>query len=96
MDKYSSVFEDLRTTNLRTNSPGVPSATLPKNHASSPETGLQVEFLGNFGPLRPMWSYNALTAGSVTTLEIVADGSTVYDSDATGYVYRRNSYQACV
>ncbi|CAM9684713.1 unnamed protein product [Pylaiella littoralis] len=46
---------------------------------------IQVEFLGNFGPLRPMWSYNALTAGSVATLTIAADGSSVYDSDAVGY-----------
>ncbi|CAM9203672.1 unnamed protein product [Ectocarpus sp. 12 AP-2014] len=46
---------------------------------------IQVEFLGNFGPLRPMWSLNTLTAGSVTTLTIVADGSLIYDSDAIGY-----------
>lgn len=31
-----------------------------------------------------MWSYNALTAGSVTTVAITADGSTVYDSDGVG------------
>ncbi|CAM9607255.1 unnamed protein product, partial [Sphacelaria rigidula] len=46
---------------------------------------IQVEFLGNFGSLSPMWSYNGLTAGSVTELSITADGSTVYDSDAVGH-----------
>lgn len=44
----------------------------------------QVKFLGNFGPLSPMWSYNALTAGSVTAITVTADGTTVYDSDAVG------------
>ncbi|CAM9494096.1 unnamed protein product [Scytosiphon promiscuus] len=46
---------------------------------------IQVEFLGNFGPLRPMWSYSALTAGSVTTLTIAADGSSIFDSDAVSF-----------
>ena len=53
---------------------------------------LQVEFLGNFGPLRPMWSYSALTAGSVADITIVADDSSVYDSDGIGYVYHRSFF----
>ncbi|CAM9660147.1 unnamed protein product [Choristocarpus tenellus] len=46
---------------------------------------IQVEFTQNFGSLRPMWSYNGLTAGDVATLTVTADGSTVYDSDGIGY-----------
>lgn len=79
-------FEGLRKSKLRTNSHDVSSAILTQTLRRHVETGSQVEFLGNFGPLRPMWSYNALVAGSVAALTIVADGSSVYDSDAIGYV----------
>lgn len=61
--------------------------------ASLDQIGSQVEFLGNFGPLRPMWSFNALTAGSVTTLTVVADGSSIYDSNAIGYVRHTGGFR---